>query len=65
MARPVALTIPARGEPGSETWIGKALEHGCGATWLTGAWYLGRSADFREGVSAFLAKRPASWIPKS
>ena len=29
-------TIPARGEPGSETWIGKALEHGCGATWLTG-----------------------------
>ena len=22
-------TVPARGEPGSETWIGKALEHGC------------------------------------
>jgi alcohol dehydrogenase (cytochrome c) len=31
-------TIPARGEPGSETWIGKALEHGCGATWLTGSY---------------------------
>jgi alcohol dehydrogenase (cytochrome c) len=31
-------TIPARGEPGSETWIGKALEHGCGATWLTGTY---------------------------
>ena len=31
-------TIPARGEPGSETWSGKALEHGCGATWLTGTY---------------------------
>jgi alcohol dehydrogenase (cytochrome c) len=31
-------TIPARGEPGSESWIGKALEHGCGATWLTGTY---------------------------
>jgi alcohol dehydrogenase (cytochrome c) len=31
-------TIPARGEPGSDTWIGKALEHGCGATWLTGTY---------------------------
>ena len=31
-------TIPARGEPGSETWIGKALEHGCAATWLTGTY---------------------------
>ena len=31
-------TVPARGEPGSETWIGKALEHGCAATWLTGSY---------------------------
>ena len=31
-------TIPARGEPGSETWVGRALEHGCGATWLTGTY---------------------------
>jgi len=31
-------TIPARGEPGSETWIGRAIEHGCGATWLTGTY---------------------------
>ncbi|MCC6861230.1 MAG: PQQ-dependent dehydrogenase, methanol/ethanol family [Bryobacterales bacterium] len=31
-------TIPAPGEPGSETWIGKALEHGCGAAWLTGTY---------------------------
>jgi alcohol dehydrogenase (cytochrome c) len=31
-------TVPARGEPGSETWIGRALEHGCAATWLTGSY---------------------------
>jgi alcohol dehydrogenase (cytochrome c) len=31
-------TIPRRGEKGSETWIGNALEHGCGATWLTGSY---------------------------
>ena len=31
-------TIPARGDPGSETWIGQALEHGCGTTWVTGSY---------------------------
>ncbi len=31
-------TIPAPGEPGSETWVGRAIEHGCGATWLTGTY---------------------------
>jgi PQQ-dependent dehydrogenase (methanol/ethanol family) len=31
-------TIPARGEPGSETWGGRALEHGCGSTWFTGTY---------------------------
>jgi alcohol dehydrogenase (cytochrome c) len=31
-------TIPAPGETGSETWNGKAIEHGCGATWLTGTY---------------------------
>ena len=31
-------TIPAHGEKGSETWIGAALEHGCGTTWLTGSY---------------------------
>lgn len=31
-------TVPARGEPGSESWIGRALEHGCAATWLTGTY---------------------------
>jgi alcohol dehydrogenase (cytochrome c) len=29
-------TVPRRGEPGSETWSGSAIEHGCAATWLTG-----------------------------
>jgi len=32
-------TIPAPGEPGSETWGDpKILERGCGATWLTGSY---------------------------
>ena len=31
-------TVPAPGEPGSETWVGKASEHGCAATWLTGTY---------------------------
>ena len=31
-------TVPKRGEPGSETWTGTALETGGGATWLTGSY---------------------------
>ncbi len=31
-------TIPLPGEPGSETWDGRAMAHGCGATWLTGSY---------------------------
>jgi alcohol dehydrogenase (cytochrome c) len=31
-------TVPAPGEPGSETWQGKAIQHGCAATWLTGSY---------------------------
>jgi len=31
-------TIPKRGEKGSETWKGQAIDHGCGATWLTGSY---------------------------
>lgn len=31
-------TVPAPGQPGSETWIGKAWEHGCAASWLTGTY---------------------------
>ncbi len=31
-------TVPAQGEAGSETWNGKAVEHGCATTWLTGVY---------------------------
>ncbi len=31
-------TVRAPGEPGSETWAGRAAEHGCAATWLTGTY---------------------------
>ena len=31
-------TIPQRGDKLAETWIGSALEHGCGTTWLTGSY---------------------------
>jgi len=31
-------TVPAPGEPGSETWAGRAIEHGCATTWLTGTY---------------------------
>ena len=31
-------TIPARGEPGSETWDGRDIDHGGGPTWLTGSY---------------------------
>ncbi|MGI8992613.1 MAG: PQQ-binding-like beta-propeller repeat protein [Bryobacteraceae bacterium] len=30
--------IPDRGDPEAATWAGKALEHGCGSTWLTGTY---------------------------
>jgi alcohol dehydrogenase (cytochrome c) len=31
-------TVPAAGEPGSETWQGKGIAHPGGATWMTGAY---------------------------
>jgi PQQ-dependent dehydrogenase (methanol/ethanol family) len=31
-------TMPAPGEPLSETWVGKAIEHGCVDAWLTGTY---------------------------
>lgn len=34
-------TIPSRGEPLDSTWRGRALEHGCGAAWLTGTYDAG------------------------
>ena len=30
-------TIPAKGEPGNDTWAGDSWEHGGGSTWLTGS----------------------------
>jgi len=31
-------TVPRPGEPGSETWVGKDIEHGCAAAWFTGTY---------------------------
>ncbi|MCX6625813.1 MAG: PQQ-binding-like beta-propeller repeat protein, partial [Acidobacteria bacterium] len=31
-------TVPLPGEPAASTWIGKGLEHGCTAAWLTGSY---------------------------
>jgi alcohol dehydrogenase (cytochrome c) len=31
-------TVPKRGEPGSETWTGKGIDHPGGTTWLTGTY---------------------------
>jgi alcohol dehydrogenase (cytochrome c) len=31
-------TVPLPGEPLSETWIGRALEHACASTWLSGSY---------------------------
>ncbi len=31
-------TVPAPGEPAFATWKGRAIEHGCAATWLTGTY---------------------------
>ncbi|MBY0505413.1 MAG: PQQ-binding-like beta-propeller repeat protein [Bryobacteraceae bacterium] len=51
-------TIPARGEPGSETWKGKDIDHGGAPTWLTGTydpeldtiyWPIGNPAKEYEG----------------
>ncbi len=36
-------TVPARGEPGSETWRGNAIDHPGGLTWNTG--YYDRETD--------------------
>lgn len=31
-------TVPAKGEPGVETWAGESWKNGAGATWLTGSY---------------------------
>ena len=30
--------VPARGEPGAETWQGSAIDHPGAATWMTGSY---------------------------
>ncbi len=30
--------MPAPGEPGSETWVGRAIEHGCATGWMSGTY---------------------------
>jgi PQQ-dependent dehydrogenase (methanol/ethanol family) len=39
-------TIPAPGEPLSETWVGKAIQHGCTTAWLTGTYDAGTDQLF-------------------
>ncbi len=60
-------TIPAKGEPGSETWNGKDFAHPGGATWFTGSydpelgllyWQVGNpgpdhNGDEREGDNLY------------
>ena len=31
-------TVPKRGEPGSETWVGAGIDHPGGVTWMTGVY---------------------------
>lgn len=31
-------TVPSPGEPAAATWAGRAIEHGCASTWLTGTY---------------------------
>ena len=31
-------TVPGPGEPGSETWRGRGIEHACATTWFTGTY---------------------------
>jgi alcohol dehydrogenase (cytochrome c) len=31
-------TVPGRGEPLSETWVGRAIEQGCAPTWMNGTY---------------------------
>ena len=49
-------TVPRRGEPGSETWQGKGIEHPGGTTWMTGAY----DPAARHAVLAGRQSRPGS-----
>lgn len=48
-------TIPAAGEPGSDTWAGESWKYGGGAVWLTGTY------DPRLNLVFFGVGNPAPW----
>src|SRR2546425_11241398 len=50
-------TIPAPGEPGSETWPGDSGMHGGGSTWITGSY------DPELHLVFWGAGNPAPWNP--
>ena len=50
-------TIPAPGEPGSETWAGNSLTHGGGSTWVTGSY------DPELDLVFWGIGNPAPWNP--
>ena len=59
-------TVPAPGEPGSETWRGKAIAHPCAATWLTGSYDADQPravVDDRKPVSRLQRRRAARRQP--
>ena len=65
-------TVPRPGEPGSETWQGKDIEHGGAPTWFTGSydpaldlvyWPTGNPSKEYDGAigKATTCTPPASW----
>jgi alcohol dehydrogenase (cytochrome c) len=50
-------TIPAPGEPGSETWVGDSGTHGGGSTWVTGSY------DPELNLVFWGIGNPAPWNP--
>jgi alcohol dehydrogenase (cytochrome c) len=53
------FTVPAAGEPGSDTWPGDTWQHGGGSTWITGSfdpelhtvyWGIGNPGPFNAGI---------------
>jgi alcohol dehydrogenase (cytochrome c) len=52
-------TVPAKGEPGNDSWAGDSWEHGGGSTWITGSfdpelhtvyWGIGNPGPFNAAV---------------
>jgi alcohol dehydrogenase (cytochrome c) len=50
-------TIPAKGEPGAETWAGNSAETGGGSTWITGSY------DPETDLVFWGTGNPAPWNP--